>query len=136
MLSDNNFEVDMKKLFALCVLFLCACKQDCVYLSEQDSGRDIPLFVGQSAVITLAENPTTGFAWIFEIKPEGQSVLGQIREKYVHQNTNLIGSGGIKEYSFKAQNAGKAEVYGYYVRSWEDWDKNKEQSVHYTIIVK
>jgi inhibitor of cysteine peptidase len=126
----------MKKLFAFLFLLLCACRQDYVYLSEQDSGRDITLNVGQSAIITLAENPTTGYAWIFEIEPKEQNVITNIREKYVHQKTNLIGSGGIKEYSFKAENSGRVDIYGYYVRSWEEWDKNKVQSVRYSIIAK
>ena len=127
----------MKKILSLWVLFtLCACKPDVVYLSEQDSGLNIKLFVGQSAVITLPENPTTGFAWVFEFEPKEQNVIANIREKFVHQKTTMLGSGGIKELSFKAENAGKAEVFGYYVRSWEEWDKKTVQSVHYNIIVK
>ncbi|MBR1601494.1 MAG: protease inhibitor I42 family protein [Alphaproteobacteria bacterium] len=127
----------MKKIFlGLILIFLTACEQDIIYLSEQDNGRDITLSVGQTAVITLAENPTTGFSWKFEIEPKEQNILGNIREKYVHQHTNLIGAGGIKELSFRIKNQGKVDIFCYYRRTWENTDKKDEQSVHYTIIAK
>lgn len=127
----------MKKLFSVLMLIvLMACKQDIVYLSEQDSNRDILLSIGQIAVITLAENPTTGYRWEFKIVPENQEILGNVKEKYIRQQTKLIGAGGIKEFSFRVKNAGKAEIFGYYRRAWENDDKINEQSVHYTIIAK
>lgn len=138
MWENCNFEVNMKKGFSLLfgLLALCSCKQENIYLSEQDSGSDVILNIGQRAVITLAENPTTGYAWVFEIEPKNQKTIEIIREKYIYQKNNLIGAGGIKELTFKAENTGKTDIYGYYVRSWEKWDKNKVQSVHYTIIAK
>lgn len=127
----------MRKLLSLIFWFmLCACKPEVVYLSEQDSGLNINLSVGQNAVITLPENPTTGFSWVFEFEPKEQIVIGNIREKFVHQKTKMLGSGGVKEFAFKTENAGKVDVFGYYVRSWEKWDKNKVQAVHYIIVVK
>jgi len=135
--GNFNFEVRMKKLFSILMLvFLMACKQDIVYLSEQDNNRDIALSVGQTAVITLAENPTTGYRWEFKIVPENQEILGNIKEKYIQQQTKLIGAGGIKEFSFRVRSAGKAEIFGYYRRPWERENKKNEQSVHYTIIAK
>ncbi|MBQ8482384.1 MAG: protease inhibitor I42 family protein [Alphaproteobacteria bacterium] len=127
----------MKKIISILLLIiLTACERDIVYLSEQDSNRDIMLSVGQSAVITLEENPTTGYRWEFKIEPENQVIFSNIKEKYVYQQTKLIGAGGIKEFSFKIRNAGKADIFGYYRRPWEKEDKKNEQSVHYTIIAK
>lgn len=127
----------MKKFLSLLyVLLLCACHQEAVYLSEQDSGRRITLEIGQTAVITLPENQTTGYSWLFEVTPEEQDIIGNIKEKYIHQKTKLVGSGGVKEFSFKAQNTGKADIYGYYRRPWEELDKKTAQSVHFTIIIK
>lgn len=127
----------MKKFLSLLyVLLLCACHQEAVYLSEQDSGRYIALKVGQTAVVTLPENQTTGYSWMFEVVPEEQNVIGNIKEKYVHQETKLVGSGGIKEFSFKIMNTGRADIYGYYHRPWEELDKKTAQSVHFTIVVK
>lgn len=127
----------MKKLFSILMLIaLTACEQDIVYLSEQDSNRYIALSIGQTAVITLAENPTTGYSWEFKIEPEEQNVVGNIKEKYIHQKTKLIGAGGIKEFSFRIKNSGKVNIDGYYRRPWEKADNKNEQSVHYTIIAK
>lgn len=127
----------MKKLISLLyVILLCACHRETVYLSEQDSGRNINLEIGQTTVITLPENQTTGYGWIFEIVPEEQNVIGNIKEKYIHQEAKMVGSGGIKEYSFKALNIGKTDIYGYYHRPWEKLNKETAQSVHFTVTVK
>lgn len=120
----------------LFLMLLCACNPDVVYLSEEDSGREVILSVGQHAVITLPENLTTGYEWEFEIEPENQNVIGNIKEKAIRQETEMVGTPGVKEVSFKAENSGKTNISGYYVRSWEKWDKNTVQSVHYTIVAK
>jgi len=127
----------MKKIFTVLLLtMLVACHADSVYLSEQDNERDITLSIGQTAIIALAENQTTGYNWIFEIKPENQNVISNIKEKYIHQKTKLVGSGGIKEFSFKAERAGKVEIYGFYRRPWESHDIAPAQTVHYTIFAE
>ena len=127
----------MKKVFTVIFLaMLTACHPDSVYLSEQDNERDITLSVGQTAIIALAESQTTGYSWVFEIKPDAQNVIGNIKEKYIYQRTKLVGSGGIKEFSFKAENAGKVVIYGYYRRPWESPDIAPVQTVHYTIFAE
>lgn len=127
----------MKNFFTVLLLtILAACHADSVYLSEQDNERDITLAIGQTAIIALAENQTTGYSWAFEIKPNNQNVITNIKEKYIHQKTKLVGSGGIKEFSFKAESAGRVEIYGYYRRPWESHDIAPVQTVHYIIFAE
>ena len=124
----------------ICCLFLfillCSCQKEDIYLSEQDSGHDIVLDIGQTAVITLSENQTTGYSWEFEIEPRQQNVIGNIKEKHIYQKTKFIGAGGIKEFRFKAENAGKIRINAYYYRPWENVDKKTQHSVTYTIIAE
>ena len=117
-------------------ILLCSCQKEDVYLSEQDSGHNIILDIGQTAIITLAENRTTGYGWEFEIEPQQQDVIGNIKEKHIYQKTKLIGAGGIKEFRFKAERAGKVNINAYYRRPWENVDKKILHSVTYTIIAE
>lgn len=127
----------MKKICCLLLfVLLCSCQKEDIYLSEQDSGHNIILDIGQTAIITLAENRTTGYGWEFEIEPQQQDVIGNIKEKHIYQKTKLIGAGGIKEFRFKAERAGKVNISAYYRRPWENVDKKNLHSVTYTIIAE
>ena len=127
----------MRRVFYIFLLIiLCSCHKEAVYLPELDSGHSITLDIGQTAVITLAENRTTGYSWELEIEPKQQNVIGDIKEKYIHQQTKLIGAGGIKEFRFKAESAGKIVIKAYYRRLWENVDENNLHSVTYTIIAE
>ena len=103
---------------------------------QSDSGKTLFLTKGETAVIRLAENPTTGYGWIFTSEPENQKVFKVIHAKYIESANGLLGVGGIKEYKIKIKKRGKVIVNGYYVRSWENWPKETATQVHYTIEVK
>lgn len=126
----------MRILFNFIALFmLVACNKE-LELKQSDSGLTIELDKGQKAVIRLSENPTTGYGWIFEIEPKKQKTISVISSKFIAGTSELIGSGGTREYKFKAHKAGKTFIHGYYVRPWEKLDKETALQVHYEVEVK
>jgi len=56
----------------------------------EDSGSEINILVGDTIVITLPENPTTGFMWNFSI-PEGLLLLD---DRFIPPDRVLPGAGG------------------------------------------
>ncbi len=125
----------MKKyLFVLTLVFLTACSSP-LKLSDKDSGTHQTARVGQRVIISLDENPTTGYSWQFFITPAEQNIITDTAETYIAPDTSLLGAGGIKEYSFTAARKGTATVTGYYFRSWEKLNEQTDQKVVYTIDV-
>lgn len=128
----------MKK-FALLItaLSLCCGCTDSVFLTKQDSGKNIELSVGEKVTVKLAENPNTGYGWEFFTEPENQDIIGDIKEEYVQDKAEngMVGVGGVKSYSFIVQKSGEVVLKGYYFRPWENKDTDSAETVNYKISV-
>jgi len=120
-------------LFTLVSLLTATSFAQAFDITQNDNGKVIDVKRGEIVTIKLAENPTTGYNWQFETEPENQNVISVISSKYIEPVTSLIGAGGTKEYKFEIKNAGQISINGYYVRPWEELDKNTATQVHYTI---
>lgn len=76
---------------------------------------------GQSLVVTLEANPTTGYHWtVAEMDPnilrqEGDAIL-QLSDA---GKGNLLGAGGTEALHFEATGAGKTNLKLIYHRPWE-----------------
>lgn len=79
---------------------------------------DEKLSVGENLTITLDENPTTGYTWNYEISDENKIVIAS--DNYIEsENEEIVGAGGIHEWTFSALDSGEVEVTFNYYRSWE-----------------
>lgn len=101
-----------KHIFVLVLVFLTACSTP-LKLSDKDSGTHQTVRAGQRVIISLAENPTTGYSWQFFITPAKQNTITDTAETYIAPDTSLIGAGGMKEYSFTAAREERVTVTGY-----------------------
>ena len=112
----------MKRLlYIFLMLFTLAACKETVYLSEQDTNRDLSIDVGQSVVITLSESNVTGYEWYFRIEPFGQTAISSVRKKFTISPKKLLGASGEKEFTFKSRKPGRAVIIGEYRRAWEKW---------------
>lgn len=125
----------IKTIIATLILSACSTSSQ-IQLQKADSGSTTTISIGDIVTINLSENPTTGYSWAFSIEPESQNFISDISEKYIAPNNNLVGSGGIKEYSFKAINTGEITLTGYYRRPWEKLDKQNSEKVEYIFKIK
>ena len=75
--------------------------------------------VGESFIIKLDENITTGYRWSYTISDE--SVVKMTRDEYVPDDISgrLVGSGGKRILTFKALSKGNATIKMVYERSFE-----------------
>ncbi len=134
----------MKQLFALLILLLAHTAPAAeLNLREADSNRVVPVVVGDSVVITLAGNITTGYSWSLarlEIdaadaqKPSVKSV-GDIAYQRAPAPPGLLGSGGMFVARFTAAAEGKAIVRLEYKRPFEK-DKAAAKTFDVTLVVK
>lgn len=103
---------------ALLLLAGCAHKADSFSLQKQ-SQCPLALHAGQTLILSLPSNPTTGFRWITrEAAPDHLQSLGP--EVYSNpEDAGLIGSAGISTWRYQATEAGKARLRLTYERPWE-----------------
>ena len=82
------------------------------------SGKQVELSVGQSLVVTLESNATTGYSWTLAQNSD-ESVLKETGHEYIAPQTTLIGAGGNEEWTFKALKKGTSTISMGYSRPWE-----------------
>lgn len=98
-----------------------------VTLTAADVNRTTPLRLGEYAKISLKENPSTGYTWMFRVTDNGEKGNrkdGAIRlagERYLPPaaETNRPGTPGVRELMVRAEQPGRAALIGECRRSWE-----------------
>jgi inhibitor of cysteine peptidase len=79
--------------------------------------NDYVTSLGNTFLLRLPENPTTGYIWNLDVS-SGLQILSDI---YEPPTTNgRVGSGGIHIWRFKAINLGLQTIRGVYKRPWEN----------------
>jgi inhibitor of cysteine peptidase len=118
-------------LLALAVLITGCGKAETVYGADDTS---ISVKSGETFVVKLEANPTTGYEWSAAISDE--SVVTLEKSDYVPDDTSgdVVGSGGMQTLTFKAQKSGTATIDLVYQQSWEP--KDDDQHLQYTVTVK
>jgi inhibitor of cysteine peptidase len=85
---------------------------------EKDDGKLVELTVGNTLIVELPGNPSTGYMW--EVGSVNTSVLKPVESATKFKSdTNLMGSPGKITLRFKAAGAGKTALKLVYRRSWE-----------------
>ena len=87
-----------------------------IQVDRSDNGREVTIAVGEIVEISLAENPTTGFRWDLEVKPDPACTL--VRSAF-EPATGPPGKGGTRRWRFRAVRSGTGEVVLEYRRPWE-----------------
>ena len=105
-------------LVALTLATGCTPQQE-VKASIADDGREKQLKKGQTLVITLEGNPTTGYSWE-AAEPLDEQVLQQAGEPEFKAESDALGAGGVQVLRFEAVNAGKTTLKLVYHRPWEE----------------
>jgi len=89
-----------------------------VNVDSSYSGKQVELSVGQSLVVTLESNATTGYSWAL-VQNSDDSVLNETGHEYITPQTTLIGAGGNEEWTFKTLKKGTSTISMGYSRPWE-----------------
>jgi predicted secreted protein len=74
--------------------------------------------VGDTFIIPLEANHTTGYSWRLA-QPPDPAILKQLSEKYEEDNSGRIGAGGVETWTFQAMAKGTTTLVFEYVRQFE-----------------
>ena len=102
-------------------------------LTEEDSGKTIEVKAGDSFIVSLKENITTGYGWSFANLDE--QFLQQQGEASYESDSDLIGAGGTATYTFKALSAGQTTLKLIYSRPFEP-DNPPEKTFEISVVIK
>jgi len=105
-------------LAALIVATGCSPQQQEVKATIDDAGREMQLKKGQTLVVTLEGNPTTGYSWEVA-EPLDEQVLRQVGEAEFKAESAALGAGGVQILRFETVNAGQITLKLVYHRPWE-----------------
>jgi len=88
-----------------------------IVLSDAAHGRAVPAQVGDTIVVELAENPTTGFRWtVTAIDTRALQAAG---DEFRRDPRAGVGGGGLRVFRFTARKRGTTSLELKLARSWE-----------------
>lgn len=85
--------------------------------TEPINGCTISIEKGEEFELQLKENPTTGYIWTVDTLDKNMLSISQI--DYKAENTQLLGSGGVRTIRIKTLNPGQTKLKLVMVRPWE-----------------
>jgi len=88
-----------------------------VTFTEQDNGTTGTIAANTRFAVTLAENPTTGYAWNASTS-NGLSILSSDFQENQHAE-GMVGVGGTRTWVIRASGTGNQTFSATYLRSWE-----------------
>ncbi len=91
-----------------------------VKLDIGDSGSQVEVKKGQTLVISLESNPTTGYGW--EVMKINDSMLEQMGEAEFKTSPShdVVGAGGVEVFRFQIKEVGTTYLELGYRRFWEE----------------
>jgi inhibitor of cysteine peptidase len=108
-------------LFVLFVALLAACGKKEMSVGRAENGGTVELKTGETLMISLDSNPSTGYSW--EIQETDETLLKLKGDPEFVQppdnGTPIVGAGGTQVFRFEALKAGTTTLTLVYHRPWE-----------------
>ncbi len=97
--------------------------------AAKESGNAERILSENEFTVTLAENPTTGFSWEYEI--QDKSAVKLVDDLYVPSNTDkrIVGSGGMHSFTFACLKDCETSVLMTYRRPWKGGETAEKRLV-------
>ena len=103
-----------------------------VQVTEADQGKNFMLSPGDSLIVVLDSNPSTGYTWV--VKPVDNPVLAQAGEPVFKADSEKLGASGKTTLTLKSVAAGSQVLTLLYQRSFEkDTQPAKTFTVNVTV---
>jgi predicted secreted protein len=101
-----------------------------IELDQNLDGRKIDLPVGETLMINLTENATTGFSWHLKENPGSSLVVED--EAFIPPESIEVGQPGTRRWLLKGAESGTVTLEFQYQRPWE---KRPERKLKLTVKV-
>jgi inhibitor of cysteine peptidase len=89
-----------------------------IAITDQDNGKDIDLPAGDTLVLRLKSNPSTGYSWAIKGDTSPLRLVKSSAQEN-GQNSHVVGAPVTQEFRLRAVSAGMASLTLEYRRPWE-----------------
>ncbi len=98
------------------------------------TGTTVEAAVGDTVVVNLEANATTGYEWQFTA---GDTFVID-KSEYVPSPapSSMVGTGGVQVVKLKVTKAGSSDLLGYYARPWETPSPSPRPDFQMTVVGK
>ncbi len=101
-----------------------------VLLTTNDDGRTIETAVGDSLLIELPENPTTGYRWTQEAgSPPAVHLCGS---SFDRDTSGAFGAPGIRSFRYEILDRGEGPMR---FRCWQEWEDEASITETFSVVV-
>lgn len=107
-------------LFGLVIvtaMVLSACSGKIVKINADDNGSTIEMKKGETLILSINGNPTTGYTW--EVESVDQNILQSTGEADYKSDSAAVGAGGTYKFKFTTVNPGSTTLKLKYWRTFE-----------------
>ena len=113
-------------LYLVFGLFLASCggglggESQEILITDEDNDGQVELKQGETIILSLVSNPTTGYSW--QLMGGDETLLPQEGEPVYEQDPEaqgLVGGGGTETFRFTAIAEGEVTLQLGYARPWE-----------------
>jgi inhibitor of cysteine peptidase len=85
--------------------------------------KEVEITKGNTLVVTLFSNGTTGFSWGENAVITDTGIIQQLEHQYIEAETSALGAPGAEQWTLKAVNTGTTTLHMEYGRPWEGGEK-------------
>ena len=107
-----------------------------ISLTEESNGKEVAVNLGRSFMLSLPENPTTGYVWRFvkigNREQNATPICSIMSEAFVpnHSTSSPVGRPGIHQWHFRADAPGTATLELQLVRPWDPGSAKRSFILH------
>lgn len=112
--TANNNKEDMKEI---------AITASDEFDRNQHIQKEVEIGRGNTLVVTLLSNGTTGFSWGENARIADTGIIHQLEHQYVDAETDIVGAPGVEKWTFEALDTGTTIVHLEYGQPWEGGEK-------------
>jgi inhibitor of cysteine peptidase len=119
-----------------CLFLLGACSKSLaetsivLNLTELDNGNTVVAHPGNTIIINLDENPSTGYQWDNETQTK---ILTLTSAEFVPPPTPIPGAGGKRVYTFKVNQTGTGDIQ---LKYWRSSEGTTGDTKHFTVTIQ
>lgn len=124
---------ELARVLARCASLMESDKEADKEVNENYNGQTLKVTAGETFVLSLDSNPTTGYDWSVAASWD-EKVLNLLDKGYQQSgNSQLMGQGGKSYWKFKALQAGTTDLKLVYARPWESVQPQKTFQINIVV---
>jgi inhibitor of cysteine peptidase len=102
-----------------------------ITLTRAEDGKSIEVQVGDLIIVSLDENPTTGFRWAVDKSDEDVAAL--LSSEYAAAPGSKVGRGGRRVVTFQVRKAGISTIQ---LKRWRAWEGDSSITQRFSVTLR